>query len=104
MTPTKEQKITALHKMKSDYGAVMSCIVEDRKDNFTWSLYTPRKFKFDSEGDYVKIKGYELYLHNKNEFLQSQHYKCETWAKVTEQHIQWLKDEIIKIEKELYYI
>lgn len=106
MTTTKKQKIAALHKMKSDYGAVMSCIEDDWKDNYVFVMpyfTSPRMFGWDKDGNYSKVKGYQRYLYNKNTFLQGRFLRCQAWIEVTKKHIQWLKDEIDKLEKELYY-
>ncbi|EDK7779797.1 hypothetical protein CKS97_20025 [Salmonella enterica subsp. enterica serovar Java] len=105
---TRADKLVALAKMRQDWRNVNDCINDDLTEvTLSWSdLNSPVKeqmYDIDRALGIIhkdKITRYERLTHS---FKRQRYENRLKWAKDTLLELSWLKEEIIRLEKELYY-
>lgn len=99
----KDSRRDALHKMKKDYGLIQFCLEEDHKEFYYQSPSYTRSW-FD-ESLLPKEEVERIYARWAEEdaryadYLNMKNYKDKTLT-----NFEWLREEIIKLEKEMYYV
>lgn len=115
---TRADKLVALAKMRQDWRNVNDCINDDLIENKVEWIVHPLQSNLYGESGHVRtartvkniikhrpswMGAYSYYEHKKY-FFKRQHYEnMLDWAKDTLLELSWLKEEIIRLEKELYY-
>lgn len=99
----KDSRRDALHKMKKDYGLIMFCLEEDYKE-FCSRAPTHNRAAFD-EKYFSKNELEAIYKRwDEEEARYADHLGMKDHQAKTLANFEWLREEIIKLEKEMYYV
>ncbi|KAA7525381.1 hypothetical protein E4849_23525 [Salmonella enterica subsp. enterica serovar Anatum] len=115
---TRAEKLVALAKMRQDWRNVNDCINDDlTKHKVEWVIHPWQSNLYGSSGSVCTaanvehiikhrplwMSAYAYYEHKKYLFKRKRYEQVIQWGKQTLSELLWLKEEIIKLEKELYY-
>lgn len=133
MTRTRAEKLVVLAKMRQDWRNVNDCIDDDLTELKVEWRFSPRDlflmqtiqqtqqtntFEQPSYGDCVitssmaldRVKNrsvhttaYSNYCNKQYAFKRARYEEAVRWGKEILTELSWLKAEIIRLEKELYY-
>lgn len=99
----KDSRRDALHKMKKDYGLIMFCLEEDYKE-FYYIKPSYTRGHFD-ESLLPKDEVERIYKRWAEEDARyADHLNMKNHQAKTLANFAWLREEIIKLEKEMYYV
>ncbi|ELS6723336.1 hypothetical protein R5T80_004546 [Salmonella enterica] len=115
---TRAEKLVALAKMRQDWRNVNDCINDDLTEyKVEWVIHPLQSNSYGLSGSVrtaanaehiikhrpIWMNAYSYYEHKKYFFKRKRYEQIIQWGKQTLSELSWLKEEIIKLEKELYY-
>lgn len=95
---TRAEKLVALAKMRQDWRNVNDCVNDDLIEN---SISVNIRFHLLNSTRYQRHL--TCYERKKHSYECKRHAEVMVWGKQTLLELSWLKEEIIRLEKELYY-
>ncbi len=95
---TRAEKLVVLAKMRQDWRNVNDCINDDLIEN-----RVSVNIRFHLSNSTRCQRHLTCYERKKHSYECKRYAEVTAWGKQTLLELSWLKEEIIRLEKELYY-